>query len=220
MNVYTSITEGHDYLKEQPDAVCIPGVEFSAFLDQAEVSRTWKVLPATNTFQSPRLNAKFHKILPHLCFPKSEITLWIDGAIDILATTSVLDLANCFLRDADLAVFRHRFRYCVYQEAIHCIHQKADLPALIRRQIFRYTQEGYPANNGLAECSVVLRRNTKQVRQFNETWWSEIQAGSVRDQISFPYVVRKMGIKVNYLPGSVGGGPWFARRRHLRHSLP
>jgi hypothetical protein len=218
MNIYTAITGNYDSLKEPPEGVCVSGVNFYAFTDWAQPTRAWKILPAKEAFRSPRLNAKFHKILSHISFPESDITLWIDGAIEILPTTSLLDLANSFLREADIAVFHHRFRYCVYQEAIYCIHDKRDTPAVIRGQIFRYTQEGYPANHGLAECSILLRRNTKQVSQFNELWWSEIQAGSIRDQISFPYVARKAGIKINYLPGAVGDGTLFVRRKHLGNS--
>lgn len=206
-------------MREQPELVCASGVQFYAFLDRVQPSRTWKVLPAKESFQTLRLNAKFHKILSHVSFPESEITLWIDGAIEILPTTSLLNFIDSFLSDADIAVFHHRFRYCVYQEAIHCIHQKNDTPAVIRAQIYRYTQEGYPANNGLMECSILLRRNTKKIRQFNELWWSEIQTGSIRDQISFPYVARKIGIKINYFPGAVGDGTWFIRRKHLQHPV-
>ena len=117
--------------------------------------------------------------------------------------------------------FPHALRAVSYThlEAIHCIHQKNDTPAVIRAQIYRYTQEGYPANNGLMECSILLRRNTKKIRQFNELWWSEIQTGSIRDQISFPYVARKIGIKINYFPGAVGDGTWFIRRKHLQHPV-
>jgi hypothetical protein len=218
MNVYTSITGNYDFLKEQPESVCSSGAKFYAFMDRPQASRTWEVLPAKEAFHTPRLNAKFHKILSHISFPEEEITLWIDGTIEILATTSVRDLASSYLRDADMAVFHHRFRYCVYQEAMHCIHNKRDITQVILGQVFRYTQEGYPANNGLAECSVLLRRDTKQVRQFNELWWSEVQTGSIRDQISFPYVVHKTGIKLNYFPGSIGEGALFARRKHLHHA--
>jgi len=130
-----------------------------------------------------------------------------------------LNLAESFLSGADIAVFAHAERYCLYQEAAHCIHRHKDDPEVIRRQVSRYTQEGVPANYGLAECSILLRRHTKQVREFNELWWNEILAGSVRDQISFPYVAWKTGIKVNYIPGAVWDGSLFRRRKHLNVSL-
>jgi len=216
MKVYTAIAGNYDLLKEQPDSIRLQGMEFHAFMDRPQVSRTWNIQAVVNQFDSPRLNAKYHKVLPHLSFPDSEITLWIDGSIEIRANTSILNLAHSFLGDADIAVFRHPHRYCIYQEAIHCIHHRRDDREIIRKQVFRYTQEGYPANNGLAECTILLRRDTEQVREFNKLWWSEIQQGSVRDQISFPYVVWKTGIKVNYLPGVIADRKLFVCRQHLQ----
>jgi hypothetical protein len=96
-----------------------------------------------------------------------------------------------------------------------CLHRCKDDPELIHRQVFRYTQEGYPANNGLAECTVLLRRNTKRLQEFNALWWNEILGGSIRDQISFPYAVWKTGIKVKYIPGVVWDGSLFKRHSHL-----
>ncbi len=214
MTIYTAITGNYDLLKEQPKPPQ-SGLNYEAFLDREIVSPTWKVKPATSQFPHPCLNAKYHKILSHISFPDSEITLWIDGCIQIPNITPILDLAKCYLADSDLAVFAHSERYCLYQEAAFCIQRRKDDPKAILRQVFHYTQKGYPANDGLAECTILLRRHTKQVRGFNELWWNEILTGSFRDQISFPYVVRQTGIKVNYIPGNVRDGSLFLRRKHL-----
>ena len=40
----------------------------------------------------------------------------------------------------------------------------------------------------------------------------------MRDQISFPYVVRKTGTKVNYIPGAVGDVSLFLRRKHSQNT--
>jgi hypothetical protein len=214
MVIYTAITGNYDLLKEQPE---LPrqGLQLEAFLDREQPSRTWRVRPATTTFPNPRLNAKYHKILSHINFPSFEYSLWIDGSIVICPGTSVSHLADYFLSDSDIAVFAHRKRYCLYQEAAHCMYRHKDDPETIRRQVFRYTQEGYPTNNGLAECGVLLRRHTKRVKEFNDLWWNEILGGSGRDQISFPYAIWKVGVKVNYIPGSVGDGSLFLLRKHF-----
>jgi hypothetical protein len=201
-------------LKEQPELLR-QGLQFEAFLDRAQLSRTWRVSPATTLFPNPRLNSKYHKVLSHINFPSFEYSLWIDGSIEIYPDTSILNLADRFLSDADIAVFAHSKRYCLYQEAVHCMYRRKDDPETIRRQVFRYTQEGYPTNNGLAECGVLLRRHSKRVKEFNDLWWREILAGSGRDQISFPYAVRKADVKVNYIPGSIGDGSLFLRRKHF-----
>ena len=214
MVVYTAITAGFDLLREPAPAILDPAIQFRAFLDSRRRSRVWRARPACSVWPDPRLNAKYHKVLAHLCLPREAVSLWIDGNIEICPPVSLAALADRYLRGADMAVFRHRQRTCIYQEAIYCLHQRLDKPAVIRRQVFRYTREGFPANHGLAECSVLLRRHTPAVREFNEFWWREIQAGSIRDQISFPYVAWKTGIKINYFPGTVRDGTPFLRRPH------
>jgi len=215
MKVYTSITGQYDRLRDPPESVCAEDIEFHAFLDKPQASDVWKPHVANTSMSTSRLNAKHHKVLPHLSFPDCDISLWIDGSIEICPDTVLQNLAHQFLREADLAVFAHGKRYCIYQEAIYCLHHQLDDPAAIRNQVFRYTQEGYQANQGLAECTVLLRRHTEHLKQFSELWWQEIRTGSVRDQLSFPYVVRKTGLKVKYFPGTINAGKWFRRREHL-----
>jgi hypothetical protein len=219
MRVYTAITGNYDLLKEQPED-CRLGVEFTAFMDRMQDSPTWQIQEAETSAETSCLNAKAHKILSHKFFPDDEVTLWVDGSIEICPGISLPKIANHYLRDADIAVFCHRRRYCLYQEAAHCIQRRRDVPEIIRRQIFRYTQEFYPVDNGLAECTIILRRNTLKIKDFNEFWWREIRQGSIRDQISFPYVVWKTGIKVNYFPGSVGDGSIFLLKEHLHVIKP
>jgi len=35
---------------------------------------------------------------------------------------------------------------------------------------------------------VLIRKHTDRVKRLNERWWAEICRGSLRDQISFPFV--------------------------------
>jgi hypothetical protein len=123
-------------------------------------------------------------------------------------------LIDLYLADSDLAVFQHRLRTCVYQEAGVCLQRNLDDRERIWQQICRYTREGYPANAGLAECSVILRRHTAAVRAFNEEWWSEISRGSRRDQLSFDYTARKLGLRYGLFPGTLADTHLFHRHRH------
>jgi hypothetical protein len=215
MIIYTAITANYDQLKEQPSHEQ-PGLLFEAFLDREYISQTWNIRRAISMFSNSRLNAKYHKILSHICFPDDQVTLWIDGSVKINPAISIINLVNQFLSHSDLAVFAHCERYCIYQESATCLHRRKDVSKTICHQVFRYAQEGYPINNGLAECTILLRRNTKKVREFNELWWNEILTGSIRDQISFPYVAWKTGLKINYIPGTVGDGTLFTRKAHLK----
>ena len=43
---------------------------------------------------------------------------------------------------------------------------------------------------------ILLRRKNLKVSLFNNKWWHEINKGSIRDQISFPYVEWKTGMNI------------------------
>jgi hypothetical protein len=211
--VYTAISGGYDRLREPPGAATADA-EFVAFLEAPSRSRTWRWRPIHSGFQDPVRNAKIHKILPHVFFPDAAYSLWMDGSVSPRFAHSARRLIDLYLADHDIAVFRHGRRTCVYQEASHCLQPPLDEPDRIWEQVCRYTREGYPANAGLAECPVVLRRHTAAVRAFSEAWWNEIVRGSRRDQLSFPYVARKLAMAYATFPGTIEDNPLFRRGRH------
>jgi hypothetical protein len=213
--VYTAITNGYDHLVDPPFDIC-EGSEFVAFVDSSKISMRWeaRVLNGCDGSDPCRV-AKIYKVLPHRFFPDAKTSLWVDGSIDFLMPFPVINLLD-YLKDADLVIFEHPNRHCLYQEACECMIRGLDDPTVILNQVNRYTQEGYPANIGLVEASVILRRHTKRLEAFNEDWWSEIKRGSRRDQISFNYVAWRHGLKINYFPGGLRRKcRLFRRRDHL-----
>jgi hypothetical protein len=200
--IYTAISGRYDRLRAQP-ASATRGVDLVAFLDRPRRLRGWQARALHQGFADPNRNAKIHKILSHVYFPDKLYTLWIDGSVTIEFSFPVHQLISRYLGDCDLALFQHYRRTCLYQEAQHCIHTRADDPNIIRRQAQAYTRQGYPANAGLSECSVLLRRHTEAIKAFNEAWWNEIQRGSRRDQVSFAFVARRCGLTWRHFPGSL-----------------
>jgi len=147
-------------------------------------------------FKENRRNAKIYKILPHLFFPDVDYHIWVDSNV----TLNVEPMELIEKMDKDVAVFAHWERDCIYEEAIAC--QTRDDPRIIKEQMERYRKEGYPEHAGLGMCFLIIRKNTKTVATLNNAWWAEICAGSVRDQLSFPYIYRdevQYFDKVNYL---------------------
>lgn len=211
--MYTAIAGGYDRLKPQRREART-GADFVAFLEAPRPSRAWLTRKIHAGFPDPALNAKIHKILPHRYFPQARYSLWIDGSVTIRFPHSIQRLIDLYLADCDLVVFQHSSRICLYQEADVCLRRRLDDPALILRQVARYTREGYPPNAGLAECTVVLRRHTPAVEAFNEAWWDEIVQSSRRDQLSFPYVAAKVGLRYGTFPGTLKDNPLFHRARH------
>tara|TARA_B110000008_G_scaffold278548_1_gene322711 strand:- start:935 stop:1555 length:621 start_codon:yes stop_codon:yes gene_type:complete len=164
IQVYTAITGNFD--NEIPDDKII-------FRDYGE-------------FKSPRLNAKIYKLLPHL-FMDCEYSLWIDGNVKLNCKPEVLFK---LMGDKDILVFKNPNGDCLYEEADRCIEHDLDNRSLIKKQVSRYKDSGYATNSGLGACRIILRKHTPLINSLNSQWWSEVCAGSFRDEISFPYVYR------------------------------
>jgi len=175
--------------------------DFYMFTDNPKLkSKTWEiVLLPKNIFNDIRRQARMVKWLIHKYMPSYEYTLWIDSNVQL--RTPVVQLICSYLVLGDIAVFKHKDRNCVYEEAKDCLLQKLDHDDIINKQMKKYAIEDYPADNGLTETTVVLRRHTKEIDQFNEALWAELCINSKRDQLCFDYMVWKLGIEFTNFPG-------------------
>lgn len=195
ITVLTSITGGKDVLQEQPKS----DARYVAFTDETK-SKTWEIKEPPSVFVDPRRNSRIPKMCPHLFFD-SEYTIWIDGNIKMHITPE--EAVEKYLKDHDFAVFKHPSRDCLYEEAIVCARLRLDDPEKIIEQVKHYEDEGFAKHKGLCECGVILRRNTPKVQAFNNAWLAEYTRFSRRDQLSFPYVADKVGLRFNAIDA-----PW------------
>ena len=216
--IYTAIAGGYDNLKPPWDDT-LPGRPEAdpseqdgllriAFMDEPDLCAStgcsgWRIERMSSVNMDPLMRAKRYKVLAHEALPSgTAFSLWVDGSMEFSSRLHPGELARQYLGDADLALFRHPSRVCLYDEAYVCSLKGLDDPGVMAAQMGRYRAEGYPRNNGLAECCVILRRHTPAVARLNEMWWGEITNGSRRDQLSFGYACWKLGIKYALLPGS------------------
>lgn len=190
-------------------------VPLVAFVDpfQPHVS-PWKQVPALCPHLSPQRRARWHKLHPHLLFPESTETIWLDGSI----TPHPTMLEELRRQPGDLLVFRHPWRDCAYEEAQFCAEQMLDDPRLIEVQLERYARMGFPRKWGLAETGFLRRRGDWQ--DWNEAWWREVEAGSLRDQISFPFVCWSTGRHPCYIEANIRHSPWWRWRKHVPRRYP
>jgi hypothetical protein len=162
-------------------------------------------------FDRPVIAAKVYKILSHL-FIDTDISIWVDGNIKLLIPKE--ELVAQWLGDADIAVWKHFDRDCIYEEAQAAKGLGGDYTKMIDEQIEEYKNKGFPRHAGLAECNVIIRRHNDKVKAFNEDWWDEILKWSCRDQISFPVVLARHDLKVNFVEGNVRKHDWFEYTPH------
>lgn len=195
---YTCVTGGYDYVR-QPIVVS-KDIDYVCFTDNMQLkSNIWQIRPIPNQLNnlSNVKKQRIIKICPHKYLKEYDISIWVDGNIEIKA-----DL-NEFIQqyDLDKCPFYtriHPSRKCIYEEAEACIRMKKDNAATIYSQIDKYKKEGYPKNIGMVETCVILRKHNDKICQLIDNYWaSELLLHSHRDQLSFNYVCWKM----HFLPG-------------------
>lgn len=195
--VYTSITAGHDALKEPKEIYS--DVDYICFSDQRLRSDTkWNIVNYGFQYRDPRRLAKIFKILPHLVLSDYDYSIWVDGNVSLNGNPWELFEKSLCIDDSGIAFFPHTKRNCIYSEANECIRWGKDNSEIIQTQVAKYRGLGYPSNNGLIWGGLILRRhNDEEIKNLMEIWWDEIDTFSVRDQISFNFCTWSQ--KMNYV---------------------
>jgi len=163
-----------------------------------------------------RRTARHYKTLPHRYLQDADVWIWVDGNVRLRMHPLVL--IERYLKDNDLVAFKHPDRDCLYAEAAFCAMHGKDKRPILESQTARYQLEEMPQRWGLAETRVVIRRNTQRIRELGEAWWTEIEQGSLRDQVSFPYVCWKHGARWAILPGRCWVRNTSKEYLYLRHT--
>lgn len=195
ISVVTSITGGKDTLI---DGQVKGDAQWTAYLGRENLwsSTDWDIKLAYDKFNSARRNSRIHKLLIHK-YVNTQYSLWLDGNLKLLVPPQIL--IEKYLKNHDIAVFKHPTRDCIYAEAIECAKRGLDNVETIIEQARAYEIDGYAKNRGLGEGMFILRRHTPKVEAFNNAWWAEYCRYSVRDQISFMYALDKTGLRCNFI---------------------
>ena len=216
--VYTCIFGGKDRLK---DPLPFPwqkrSVDFICFTDDENMkSDRWEVRKVDLIDGDPALTTRYYKILAHEVLPPGyEYSIWEDATHTLRVDPRWLLFR--FLRKNPLALFPHPWRSCIYEEAKRCLRDGLGGAGRVEAQMKRYKEEGYPENNGLASCGVILRRhNRERVRELMENWFREVKEASSRDQLSFNYVCWKSGCAYTTIKGQIFRNPYFAYEPHIK----
>lgn len=224
ITVYSCVTDGYDNLAKilfasqtttDSDVAYVLYTNKVAEASKLAADSRWDVRPVRYSHPvCPRRTARWHKVNSQVLFPDSDYVIWIDGNQRIKVADFHSKVISESLSSADIAAFRHPDRSCVYQELTACENLRKDSVELMRAQIKRYRKEAYPAYHGLVETSCVARRRSVGVAKFNTAWWSEIDKGSVRDQLSFNYVSWKLKMTYGIISGCRDNSPYFQFSPH------
>ena len=154
------------------------------------------------------------KILGYKLLSDYDYSVWVDGKIVI--KNSITDYINQYGGSCPILCFNHYSNNCVYEEYELCGKMKKDSIDVMRKQIDRYRQEGYPENHGMVDSCVLVRElHDDKLNQVMDTWWNEVRNESFRDQLSFNYSFWKNDFVYDTVPLFVYMNDYFTTRDHL-----
>lgn len=153
----------------------------------------------------PRVQARFFKMQAHRFFSGYKTFIWIDGNVQIRSEHFVSKIIR-LLDGNDIAIGAHPVRNCIYQEAEAItrgvrnddayLGTRYDQDNLLR-EAASYAAKGHPADCGLYWCGLFARRTNARVNAFFDEWWRLcLRWPRSIDQLAFPYLVRKMRMKI------------------------
>ena len=219
--VYTAIFGQYDELPVNP--FIADDVDYICFSDHEIQSDLWDVRIVDPIYEDVTRNSRKYKAVPHRYLPEYEYSIWVDGNMQMIGDFRELLDEKLFQTYDHMQCFDKR--NCIYEEANvilqlgqqnmdrspeRGIRNWKDNPYLIVDQMNRYRELGFPANYGLAETSVVIRKhNHPDCIKLNEDWWTEMKYGSRRDQLSLNFVSWKNNFIINYIPGDVRNNKHF-----------
>jgi hypothetical protein len=173
----------------------------------------------------PRLQAKIPKMFAWQLAPGYDIYLWLDGAFAMAKPDTVEFFVN-ELGDDDIVVFRHPVRPDVRQELRYTrkgVRQgRLYLHNRYKNELYQEMGDEIFADKDFKDDTLVnggvfMFRNTPQVQQMFKEWWYFVSRYAVQDQIPFPYVLRKSGIRVKILERNlVKDFPYFNLSYHTK----
>jgi len=208
--IYTGVTNGYDGLKQPLIKQELPMVCLN---NQSFEDISWEVKTIEIVNHDPIRTARYYKLHPHLLFPDYDWSIWVDGSL--LITSDLSRLLKEVQLVSQFGVYQHAKRDCIYQAAVNCIDKNKDDPSIIRKQMRKYRDAGYPEHQGLVASGVLVRKHhDAKIIELMNAWWYELSNHSRRDQLSFNYVCWKNKFKYHEIPERIGDGRFFKRNPH------
>jgi hypothetical protein len=215
VTLYTAVYGTSDWIKpapKVPDGVqCLFYTDTEAQAFEASL-QGWIGVPVPHNIVTlkgdPRITApmlahKWWKCHPDVACPGADISLWVDGSMEI-NTDDYVERCLEALGTDDWSCVRHPVRGCIYPEGEFSatLTWRYD-PESILAQIAFYKQF-HPPNWGLIATGANVRRHTPKVLEVSHQWWDECLQWSHQDQLSLPVLLRiHDDVKFNY------NLPWF-----------
>lgn len=184
-----------------------PGIDFICFTDDPELtSDFWTIKQVPLGLLDPPRRSKQIKAKPHIFLPEYDQSIYVDNTVRI--TAPIADIFSTYLgapslprSSSPLVCYQHPWRSCVYDEASAVLAGGYDDPARVNQQMDFYRSIGYPANNGLAKTTFLLRNHhDPALIRLMDKWHEQVLRHSFRDQLSLLPTARALDFEISYLP--------------------
>jgi uncharacterized coiled-coil protein SlyX len=202
--LYTCITGNYDdiithqYIDNNWHYIC-----FTDCPPENPQSYIWEFLPLSFIDLDNVRNHRWHKLHPHLLFPKYSNSLYVDGNVDLLTCDVFNDVEKYIKQSQPIAIPPHFCNFNIYDEFDACLEYGKDSADIIKRQENLIKQSGFDGdymNGRFFEINIIYRKhhNKKIVKIMND-WWQFIKDYSSRDQLSLTYILWKHNFSVPLL---------------------
>lgn len=166
----------------------------------------WHLILLKNPpYDEPRRNGKVPKILTHRLFPQAEYSIWIDGKMQLIVDPLLILERYLWRGKHTFAIAQHKHHRSIYEEADSNKRRKRYARPLIDLHMKIYRSEGMEAWSSMKinpsdvpEGAVIIREHTALNNLFSCLWFNEVNLFTPRDQLSFGYVVYRLGGLFNF----------------------
>jgi len=220
ISVYTCITKGYDR--------ALPGspnfdweMDLVAFTDsnfQATNGWSTKALHCDSLELRPDLINRFHKILYYKVLEDSQVSIYIDGNVQMGADFKGL-IQDFISSGKPIGLSLHTQRSSILEELDACKDMakfKGDDSSRGDAQVRRYLEAGLPWDYPLYSATVIFRNHKYDValKEAMNLWWEQVVSHTARDQLSLPFVLWVTGIEPFILKFDIFDNPYFIRYSH------
>lgn len=171
---------------------------------------------------APRLQAKIPKCFAWELVPNYDYYFWIDGSL-ILTNPDSLKYFYDNCQGYDIVTLKHPRRNTVKQESRYLergLDQESRylvgryLNEQMHEQMIEIKSDPEFVDNLLVIGGVFMYKNTPKVHAMLTEWWYHSSRYTVMDQLSFPYLLKKFGLKVNVRPDIYSDCPYLKQKGH------